>query len=53
MTTYRMKLTDFQMRALIGVLVWYRNILIADGGDTDEVDELLLMVMDVYDTKKS
>ena len=53
MTTYRMKLTGFQMRALIGVLVWYRNGLIADGRDTDEVDELLLMVMDVYDAKKS
>ena len=52
MTTYKMKLTDFQMRALIGVLLWYRNISIADGGDTDEVDELLLMVMDVYDAKK-
>ena len=52
MITYKMKLIDFQMRALIGVLVWYRNILIADGGDTDEVDELLLMVMDVYDAKK-
>ena len=52
MTTYKMKLTAFQMRALIGVLVWYRNILIADGGDTHEVDELLLMVMDVYDAKK-
>ena len=52
MTTYKMKLTAFQMRALIGVLVWYRNILIADGGDTDDVDEILLLVMDCYDAKK-
>ena len=53
MTTYRMKLTDFQMRALIGILVWYRNCLIADGKETDDVDEILLLVMDCYDAKKS
>lgn len=52
MTTYKTKLTDFQMRALIGVLVWYRNGLIADGRDTEDVDELLLLVMDCYDAKK-
>ena len=53
MTTYKMKLTDFQMRALIGILVWYRNGLIAGGKDTEDVDEILLLVMDVYDAKKS
>ena len=51
MTTYRMKLSDFQMRALIGILVWYRNGLIADGKDTGDVDDILLLVMDCYDAK--
>ena len=47
-----MKLTDFQMRALIGILVWYRNSLISDGKKTDDVDEILLLVMDCYDAKE-
>ena len=51
MTTYKMKLTDFRMRALIGILVWYRNKVIAEGGDTEEVDEILLVALDLYEKK--
>ena len=51
MTTYKMKLTAFQMSALIGVLVWYRNKVIDEGGDTEEVDEILLLALDLYEKK--
>ena len=53
MTMYKLKLTEYQIRALIGVLVWYRNKVIAEGGDTKEVDEILLLALDCSDKKKS
>ena len=49
MTVYRIKLTDFEMRVLIGVLAEYRHKLIAAGEDTTDVNDLILHILNVYD----
>lgn len=48
-TVYRIKLTDFELRVLIGVLAEYRHKLIAAGEDTTDVNDLILHILDVYD----
>ena len=49
MTVYRNKLTDFEMRILINILNEHRLRLKQDGKPIDEIDDLLLKVLDVYE----
>ena len=49
MTVYRIKLTDFEMRVLINILNEHRLRLKQDGKPIDEIDDLLLKVLDVYE----
>lgn len=48
-TVYRIKLTDFELRVLIGVLAEYRQKLLVTGEDTTDVNDLILYILDVYD----
>ena len=47
--TYRIKLTDFEIRVLIHVLADYRNELISAHQDTTDINNLLLRILDLYD----
>ena len=49
MTVYRIKLTDFEMRVLINILNEHRLKVKQDGKSVDEIDDLLLKVLDVYE----
>ena len=49
MTVYRIKLTDFEMRVLINILNEHRLKLKQDGKPIDEIDNLLLKVLDLYE----
>ena len=50
MIVYRIKLTDFEMRVLINILNEHRLKLNQDGKSVDEIDDLLLKVLDVYES---
>ena len=49
MTVYRIKLTDFEMRVLINILNEHRLNLKKEKKPIDEIDDLLLKVLDVYE----
>ena len=49
MTVYRIKLTDFEIRVLINILNEHRLKLKQDGRSIDEIDDLLLKMLDVYE----
>lgn len=49
MIIYRIKLTDFEMRVLINILNEYRLKLKQGKKPIDEIDDLLLKVLDVYE----
>lgn len=51
MTVYRIKLTDFEIRALIGILNEHRLRLKQGGKPIGEIDDLLLKVLDAYESK--
>ena len=42
----KLKLTDFECNLLINGMNEFRNMLLADGLPTDDVDELLLKIID-------
>ena len=50
MTVYRIKLTDFEIRALIGILNEHRLRLKQDGKSIDTIDDLLFKVLDIYES---
>ena len=49
MTVYRIKLTGFEMRVLINILNEHRLRLKQDGKPIDEIDDLLLKMLDIYE----
>lgn len=49
MTVYRIKLTDFEMRVLINILNDHRLRLKQDEKPIDEIDNLLLKMLDIYE----
>ena len=49
MIVYRIKLTDFEMRVLINILNEHRLRLKQDGKPIDEIDDLLLKMLDIYE----
>ena len=51
MTIYRIKLTDFEMRILINILNEHRLRLKQDGKQIDEIDDLLLKALDIYESR--
>lgn len=51
MIVYQIKLTDFEMRVLINILNEHRLRLKHDGKSVDEIDDLLLKVLDVYEKR--
>ena len=42
----KLKLTDFECNLLINGMNEFRNMLLADGLPTEDVDELLLKIID-------
>lgn len=51
MTTYKLNLTNFQLRLLISLLARYREMLIEKGEEHGTVNELLEMALDTYENK--
>lgn len=51
MTEYRIKLTDFEMRLLINILNEHRLRLKQEGKSIDEIDDLLLKMLKVYEKR--
>lgn len=45
-TTYRMEMSDFQRRALLGVLVEMRNQCLQTDFPTEDVNDLLELALD-------
>ena len=51
MTVYRIKLNDFEMRVLINILNEHRFRLKQGGKPIDEIDDLLLKVLNIYEKR--
>ena len=45
----KVKFTDFECNLLINGINEFRNMLLAEGLPTEDVDELLLKLIDVYE----
>lgn len=51
-TTYRMEMSDWQRRALLGVLVEMRNHCLETNFPTEDVNNLLELTLDAEPSKK-